>query len=85
MPGSNTNGELLVIIGILLIGYGIYVIKNKEGQISLNNPTFTSSKFSTIKGETGVLLGYIYVLVGILLLIAALVQFYILHKYIFSS
>ncbi|MEM5832269.1 MAG: hypothetical protein QXT38_03105 [Candidatus Aenigmatarchaeota archaeon] len=64
--------------GLVLIVYGIKVIKNKEGMLHSKPSRFGGMYTSqNIRGESAKLLGLIYILLGIFLLIVPLAIFFI--------
>jgi hypothetical protein len=67
---------LAFLDGFVFIGYGIYVIKTKKGELDIG-PMTTMRKTVEVRGEVAPLLGLIYILLGIFLIVAVIIRCYI--------
>ncbi|MFH1423881.1 MAG: hypothetical protein ABIG29_02950 [Candidatus Nealsonbacteria bacterium] len=69
---------LAFLDGFIFLGYGIYVIKKKEGDLDIGSMS-SELKTHQIEGDVASLLGLVYVLLGIFLIAAVvfrcLIQF----------
>jgi len=68
---------LALLDGIILIGYGIYVIKRKRGELDVAQVHGARSRVYEIKGDAASVLGIVYILLGVLLLGAVIIQCFI--------
>lgn len=60
--------------GFIFIGYGIYVITKKKGQLDISSSSSSFIVNKEISGDASSLLGFLYIILGIFLLIAVLIQ-----------
>jgi hypothetical protein len=68
---------LAFIDGLVFIGYGIYVIKRKCGELDISSSSHGVNEVYEITGETANLLGILYIILGILLLGAVIIRLFI--------
>ncbi len=60
--------------GVIFIGYGIYVIEKKQGQLDISPTSRGKLKTYEITGEPALVLGLIYILLGVFLTGAVVVR-----------
>ncbi len=68
---------LAFLDGFIFIGYGIYVIKKKKGELDVSFSSRAAFEMREIKGEASCVLGLIYILLGILLIGAVVMECFI--------
>lgn len=67
---------LAFLDGFIFIGYGVYVIKRRRGELDIGSYR-GGTKVHEIKGEAAPLLGLVYIFLGILLIGAAVIRCFI--------
>lgn len=65
--------------GILFIGYGVYAIKKRKGELDIG-PTSWMMRVVKIEREPASLLGLIYIFIGIFLISAVIIAYLIQHR-----
>jgi len=63
--------------GFIFVGYGIYVIVKKRGQLDSSSSSSDIRTVKEIRGDASGPLGLLYILLGIFLLIVVAIQFLI--------
>jgi hypothetical protein len=69
--------ELAFLDGLLISGYGFYVIKRKRGEIDISSSSIGPYEIQEISGEAASALGIIYILLGIFLVGAVTARLFI--------
>ena len=68
---------LAFLDGFIFLGYGIYVIKRKEGELDISFTRGNRFKVHKIKGDAASVLGLIYISLGILLIGVVVIRSFI--------
>ena len=67
---------LLPLNGIIFLGYGIYVIKKKKGELDIGQTRY-DMKIVKMEGEPASLLGLVYIFIGIILIGVVIIRYFI--------
>lgn len=67
---------IIFLDGLIFVGYGIYVIHRKSGELDISSSSHGPREIHKIYGEAASVLGFLYVILGVILLFATVISIF---------